>query len=181
MEYMSMDYDPQRQGELLQVVMRDFVGDEIQGYLQAFFAENAAEFVMDDSFLMLPLEAHEQKHEWFMCFQRFVHGVDEQLVNFLASRGWSRDDFYLEAERVLADPEVFSAKHAETQALLTVALAFLDYTTFLNLMKDFVLREREGSELGALYSPPEKKTRSRTRGESLDTDDFQSTIDSMTS
>jgi hypothetical protein len=170
------DHNP---GALLQAVMSDFIGDEIQAYLQAFFAENSVEFAMDEEFLTLPLESHEHKHEWIIIFQRFVAGVDEQLVAFLEQRGWSREDFALEAERVLADPEVFSAKHAEAQALLTVALSLLDYTTFLSLMKDFSLRQREGYELGALYAPPERKARSRTRGESIDTD-FQSTIDSVT-
>jgi hypothetical protein len=164
---------------LLEAVMREFIGDEIQAYLQAFFAEYAGEFNMDEEFLTLPPESHEHKHEWIIIFQHFVAGVDDQLVAFLGQRGWSRDDFALEAERVLADPEVFSAKQAEAQALLTVALSLLDYTTFLSLMKDFSLRQREGCELGALYAPPERKARSRTRGESIDTD-FQSTIDSVT-
>jgi hypothetical protein len=165
-------------GALLQAVMRDFIGDEIQAYLQAFFTENSAEFAMDEEFLTLPPESHEHKHEWIIIFQRFVAGVDEQLTVFLGERGWSREDFALEA-RVLADPEVLSAKQSEAQALLTVALSLLDYTTFLSLMKDFSLRQRDGYELGAFYAPPERKARSRTRGESIDTD-FQSTIDSVT-
>jgi len=162
--------------DLLQTVIRDFSGDEIQKYLEVFLEEHCDVFAADERFLHLAPEMYEHDHTWHALFQVFVGGIEERLRDFLACRGWSMDDFCVEAERLLSG-EV--AEQAGAQALLKVTLSYLDYWAFLSLMKDYTLRRNEGSELSAIFAPLDVKPRTRTRGESMDTTDIE-TIDSIT-
>jgi hypothetical protein len=162
--------------DLLQTVIRDFSGDEIQKYLEVFLEEHCDVFAADERFLHLAPEMYEHDHAWHALFQVFVGGIEERLRDFLACRGWSMDDFCVEAERLLSG-EV--AEQAGAQALLKVTLSYLDYWAFLSLVKDYILRRNEGSELSAIFAPLDIKPRTRTRGESMDTTDIE-TIDSIT-
>merc|ERR1719253_1866325 len=98
------NYAPNAPLGLLKLVEREFVGNEVQAYIERFFEEHHAVFEMDDALLQLPVECHEHCHAWHETYQHFVAGLEEELHLFLSGRGYTKQDFVREAKSLLVHP-----------------------------------------------------------------------------